>query len=347
MSYALVDMDKANKVKKKLAQEFKEQLTMGVPTDADERTLKKLLKQLKTEKVVVKLFLKYQLHAKLYLSYAADSITNELALLGSSNFTFAGIEKQGELNVDVLEQDAADKLAKWFDKRWNDRWCVDITKELITALEESWAREEDIPPYFIYMKMAYHLSQEARAGISEFKLPAEFRHDLLDFQQKAVLIAAHHLNKRNGVMVGDVVGLGKTITATAIAKIMEEDFLFNTLILCPINLVGMWRGYVEKYGLHAHIVSHSMVIRELPTLRRFKLIIIDESHNFRNSENKTYKAVLEYPAEVNTDESIKPEISEIVSDNDGHVIIHKRVNRTDQYSSYNVKELLKLFRITQ
>lgn len=290
----LVDNEKAAKMKRKLAEEFKRQLEIGVPTDNDERTIKKLVSQLKSGKVVIKLFLEYQLHAKLYLSYTSDSLTNSVALLGSSNFTFSGLQNQGELNVDVLEQDAAGKLGKWFDKRWNSRWCIDITKELIEVIENSWAREDSISPFYVYMKMAYHLSQEARSGISEFKLPREFKNELLDFQQKAVLIASQHLNKRNGVIVGDVVGLGKTITACAIAKIMEEDLLLNTLILCPKNLVEMWEGYVEKYGMHAHVLSHSMIISELPSLKRYRLVIIDESHNFRNSENKTYKVVKAY-----------------------------------------------------
>ena len=289
-----IDNEKAAKMKRKLAEDFKRQLEIGTPTNEDEYTIKKLVAQLKSGRVVVKLFLEYQLHAKLYLSYTNNSLTNNVALLGSSNFTFSGLKNQGELNVDVLEQDAAIKLSKWFEQRWNSRWCVDITKELIEVIENSWAREEDIPPYYVYMKMAYHLSQEARSGVSEFKLPREFQNELLDFQQKAVLIAAQHINKRNGVMIGDVVGLGKTITACAIAKIMEEDLLYNTLILCPKNLVEMWEDYSEKYGLHAHVLSHSRIVNDLLALKRYRLVIIDESHNFRNSENKTYKIVKTY-----------------------------------------------------
>ena len=291
---SFIDNEKASKIKRKLAEEFKKQLEIGIPTNEDEKTIRKLFKQMKEEKVVIKLFLEYPLHAKLYLSYTENSITNKLALLGSSNFTFSGLQNQGELNVDVLEQDAAKKLADWFDLRWNSRWCIDITSELIEVIENSWAREESIKPYNVYMKMAYHLSQEARNGISDFKLPREFQKELLDFQQKAVLIASQHLHKRNGVIVGDVVGLGKTITACAIAKIMEEDLLLNTLILCPKNLVDMWKNYVEHYGLHAHVLSHSMILSDLPTLKRYRLVIIDESHNFRNSENKTYKTVHNY-----------------------------------------------------
>jgi superfamily II DNA or RNA helicase len=290
----LPDNAKVTRIKNKLAQEFKDQLTIGVPTEQDEKTLQKLLFQLKDGKVVVKLFLRYQLHAKLYLAHGSDRITPKLGLLGSSNLTFPGISGQGELNVDVIEQDAVLKLDKWFNDRWNDRWCIDITKELIEVLQTSWAREDKIKPYHVYLKMAYHLSHEARSGISEFKLPRVFQNELLDFQQKAVLIAAQHLNKRGGVMVGDVVGLGKTITATAIAKLLEEDLFYETLIICPKNLVSMWEIYVYTYQLHAKVISQSVVERDLPNLRRYRLIIIDESHNLRNSEGRRYKAIKSY-----------------------------------------------------
>ena len=99
--------------------------------------------------------------------------------MGSSNLTFAGLSKQGELNVDVLDHDACNKLQKWFEDHWNDIWCIDISKELAEIIDTSWAREELLPPYHIYLKMAYHLSQEARAGLSEFHVPKDFGNQLL------------------------------------------------------------------------------------------------------------------------------------------------------------------------
>ena len=87
-------------------------------------------------------------------------------------------------------------------------------------------RPDPIPAYHIYLKIAYHLSQEAQAGLSEFRIPRESStNGCFDFQVAAVKIAAHHLNKRGGVLIGDIVGLGKTIMATALAKIFQETFL--------------------------------------------------------------------------------------------------------------------------
>lgn len=289
-----IDQAEAVKLKKRLAQEFKDQLTIGIPTEADERALRKLSRQLKENKVTVKLHLSYTLHAKLYLAYSDDKRVPIVGFLGSSNLTLAGLSKQGELNVDVLEQDAAAKLEKWFNARWNDRWSIDITKELIEIIDNSWAADRLVSPYHIYLKMAYHLSQEARAGINEFKLPKVFQQELFDYQQKAVLIAAHHLHKRDGVIIGDVVGLGKTIIATALAKMFEDDFFLETLIICPKNLVEMWEHYAHKYQLRAKVISQSKVQRELPNLRRYRIVIIDESHNLRNDQGSRYRAIKAY-----------------------------------------------------
>ena len=289
-----IDNQSALRLKKRLAEDFREQLTMGAPTNEDESCLRRLAAQLRAKKVVVKLFLRHSLHAKLYILFRPDPISPIVSYLGSSNLTFAGLAGQGELNVDVLDHDACKKLARWFEDRWNDRWCIDISTELAQIIEESWAREALIPPYHIYVKMAYHLSQEARAGLSEFRIPAEFRTKLFDFQSAAVRIAARHLNKRNGVLIGDVVGLGKTLMASALARIFEDDFGLETLILCPKNLVPMWENYREQYRLRGRVLSLSRAIKELPHLRRYRLVLLDESHNLRNREGQRYRAIQEY-----------------------------------------------------
>ncbi len=283
----IVDADYIAHCKLQIASDFRKQLLLGLPTKQDEWTLRRLSAQLKDKKVTVRLYLKEPLHAKLYLAHRPDDYANKvIAIMGSSNLTYSGFTGQGELNAEFTDSDHSEKLSRWFDDRWDERQTLDITQELIKAIDESWASETVIPPYYIYLKTAYHLSQEARSGIKEFALSPVFQHELFDFQQTAVKIAARHLrnDKRGGAMIGDVVGLGKTITACAIAKIYETTYASSTLIICPANLQDMWEKYRNKYDLKADIHSMSKPI-DVDSARYYRLIIIDESHNLRNGGN--------------------------------------------------------------
>jgi hypothetical protein len=118
--------------------------------------------------------------------------------------------------VDVLEHDACQKLARWFDDRWDDQFCLDISRELIAVIEESWAREQPLTPYEVYLKMAEHLALEARAGLGEFSLPPELGNRLFEFQAAAVKIAAHHMNRppRPGSMATGLAGRFRPIWGT-------------------------------------------------------------------------------------------------------------------------------------
>src|SRR5258708_6713701 len=169
-----------------------------------------------------------------------------------------------------------------------------LANGLAKTVARGGAGETPTPPYHIYLNMAYHLSQEARAGLSEFGIPSDLNATLLDFQKAAVKIAAHHVRKRRGVLIGDVVGLGKTLMGTALARIFQDQESWETLILCPKNLVRMWQTYVDQYRLLAKVLSISQAERELGELRRYRLVLIDESHNLRNREGKRYLAIREY-----------------------------------------------------
>ena len=148
-----IDQQTIIRLKKQVAEEFHEQLLIGAPTNDDEAGLRRLSAQLKAKKTIVKLFLRQALHAKLYLLHRTDPNNPCVGFVGSSNLTFAGLSTQGELNVDVLDQDACIKLTKWFNDRWNDKWCLDISAELADIIDTGWAREEQPPPYHLYLKM--------------------------------------------------------------------------------------------------------------------------------------------------------------------------------------------------
>ena len=278
--------------KKTFAESLMRQLTYGIPTIQDENGLRKLAEQLRAGRLQVKFFGRYPLHAKLYLVHRDDKINPVIGYVGSSNLTLSGLEKQGELNVDVLDTDAAGKLARWFEERWDDRWCLDITTELADIIERSWAGGP-VKPYEIYIKTAYELSKEAIEGSREFKVPRVFDKVMLEFQKQAVSLVAERLSRHGGVIIGDVVGLGKTLVASAVAKTFQEDRGDSVLVVCPPKLEEMWKEYLHRYNIAGETLSLGQV-RGLAEMRRFRLVVIDESHNLRNRDAKRYGYVHDY-----------------------------------------------------
>jgi len=286
-----VDLEHAQRWRRQVANDFRRQLTLGVPTAADEQTLRTLRRQLGEGKVCVKLHLRYPLHAKLYLAYRPTDASNPImSIMGSSNLTLGGLVRNGELDAEFGDYHDNQRYAAWFDARWNDRFSIDITSDLMAVLDEGWASENGPTPYEVYLKIMYHLSREARQGVSEYHLPAPFDTKLLDFQKTAVKLAVRHLEKRGGAMIGDVVGLGKTITACAVAKFYEETLGASTLVICPPNLTEMWKEYARRYDLKMGV--RSIAARFDPCRERYyRLVIVDESHNLRNGAGQRYAAI--------------------------------------------------------
>jgi hypothetical protein len=110
------------------------------------------------------LFLRHPLYAKLYLIYRRDCATPIIGYVGSSNLTLSGLKSQGELNVEVVVRDDTNKLEQWFEERWNDRFCLDISEQVAEIINESWAGRS-LKPYLIYLKMAYSLFRSREVQI--------------------------------------------------------------------------------------------------------------------------------------------------------------------------------------
>lgn len=141
----LIDQGTAARLKTQFGAHLREQITLGIPSGKDEAGLRRLARQLRAGQAIVKLFLPYPLHAKLYLLFRDDVNNPITGFVGSSNLTLQGLSKQGELNVDVLEHHAAQRLSEWFEERWKDRWAIDVSQDLAAIIESSWAREASIP----------------------------------------------------------------------------------------------------------------------------------------------------------------------------------------------------------
>ena len=290
-----IDNSLARDRKQNALLKFREQLSRGVLNKEDYDSLRTLKKHLDEGKVKIKLFTRRPLHGKTYICHRED-VTNPIAaFVGSSNLTMSGLQHNFELNVDVLDWDGTHALAKWFEDRWDDRFSIDITSDLIELIEESWAGEKQPSPYDLYLKVCWHLSKDVREGLAEYGVPTALQNELLEYQSSAVKTLARRIATRGGAMLGDVVGLGKSITAAAVAMLLKEEYGWDTLIICPKNLETMWQEeYSDAYEMNARVVPYSMVTRVLPDLRRYRFVIVDESHTMRSEKRQDYVQLRDY-----------------------------------------------------
>ena len=288
------DRERALARRDQLVAHLRNQLMRGLATTEGQATLQTLKRQLREGVVAMKVFTEKPLHGKTYIFHAPNKKhCSRWAYVGSSNLTGAGLHRNLELNIDVQDSDATNKLATWFDERWTDRFSLDITAEIIDLIEQSWADESQPTPFEVYLKVCHSLSQDARDGMG-YVLPKSMSDLLLDYQESAVRTLSRRIVRRGGTMLGDVVGLGKTLTAVATALMLQAAEDYSTLVLCPKNLQPMWEQHLEEYDINGRVISYSMADKVLPELKRFNLVICDESHNLRNNATIAYDAIHQY-----------------------------------------------------
>jgi len=204
----------------------------------------------------------------------------------------------------------SDAYLRNFNDFWQDKKNFeDVTEIIIEAIENVY-RENS--PEFIYFVTLYNIFNEFLEDISEDVLPNEatgFKdsqiwNKLYDFQKDAALAIINKLEKYNGCILADSVGLGKTFTALAVIKYYETRNK-NVLVLCPKKLCDNWMTYRTNYitnpiagdRLSYTVLFHSDLSRvggksngmELEKINwgNFDLVVIDESHNFRNGGKLT------------------------------------------------------------
>ena len=217
--------------------------------------------------------------------------------------------------VNRMEAPFSKQYMQLFDNLWNDKNMLqDVTDVIIDNISSAYAENS---PEFIYFVMLYNVFNEFLDDISEDVLPNEatgFKQSkiwnmLYDFQKDAVLAIINKLEKYNGCILADSVGLGKTFTALAVIKYYENRNK-TVLVLCPKKLSENWNTYKDNYinnpiatdRLNYDVLFHTDLSRtggfsnglDLDRLNwgNYDLVVIDESHNFRNGAG-TYDQVHE------------------------------------------------------
>ena len=285
--------------------------------DADERKLRNRLTQqfvakkckewLAANSEIRQAMTQYIVHQNLFC-------TEDAALQGSANLTAAGLGFVASMRHDMCtgfdEKENIQEIAEWFESIWGDaRYIQDIKKSFLEQLE--WL-SSDKAPDFIYFLILYHIFSNTIGELDEEKIiktKTGIKEHLVwkklyKFQKDGVLGAIDKLEKYNGCIIADSVGLGKTFEALAIIKYYElrND---RVLVLCPKRLRDNWTLYLQndernifcddRFGYD--VLNHSDLSRttgfsgdmNLETVKwgNYDLVVIDESHNFRNNvQNK-------------------------------------------------------------
>ena len=311
------------KNKKDINREFKlsGSYERGLAGDRYEMKLKNELKQSEIakecanwirEKVEVRAYdEEYPLPQKMYLM--ENKKDESACIFGSSDFTSSGLglvpSKKLEANTYIKDSIYTQQLLNQFELYWNDKDKVkDVKTYLLKSLEEVYKENN---PEFIYFVTLYNIFKDYLNDLSEediIKTKTGFKESvvwnkLYNFQKDGVLGAIDKLEKYHGCILADSVGLGKTFEALAVIKYYESRNS-RVLVLCPKKLRENWLTYkgnrrdniLEKDRLNYDVLNHTDLSRysgysgeinlEKIYWENYDLIVIDESHNFRNNNNK-------------------------------------------------------------
>lgn len=258
-------------------------------------TVTTLIEFLKKPDVEVRLYRKGFLHGKVYLF-------DKLAILGSSNLTYSGFTSNTELNAVLDEAHSRYIRQEWYEKFWNE--ATNFKEEFIRILDESKLGTKEYIPFSIFIKSLYELQKDDI--LYQYETPETLPSsevDLSNFQEDAVKRIYSRLKTYNGVLIADSVGLGKTW----IAKKVIEDFGFyrrkRFVVICPASVnEPLWKPALKDIGVSENIIHQEELGREdydfgmLERKLNFKLedialIVIDESHNFRNPFSNRYETL--------------------------------------------------------
>ena len=245
-------------------------------------------------------------HAKLYIFKLEPSqVKRALFITGSSNLTAAGLTgEQDEFNVEISDY-GVEEAEEYFDTLWNE--AVKITEDnvikqkLIETLENETLIKQ-LSPFEAYVLVL--------KSYLETYLPKDIGDDAIKsilikngfepyrYQIDAVKQALDIIEKNNGVIIADVVGLGKTIVACLVARQLRR----RGIVLCPPGIIGDeklersgWKWYLEKFGLYdwkvesIGMLDNEDFVNSLKKLKDIEVIIVDEAHRFRNEDTKSYE----------------------------------------------------------
>ena len=253
--------------------------------------------------VEVRRYEKTFLHGKAYIVHGVPAL-GAIGIVGSSNFTGAGLTTNRELNAVLKQSSAVNELQTLFDALWND--AGDYKAELLRLLERF---TRTYTPYEIYIKVIYEaLSDKLEQELGEKDGKAS-PIVLADFQHDGYLAAKEILESYGGVLIADSVGLGKTFLALRLLEDCAYRERQTALVICPAAVEDtVWRPLLRRYAIPHELISMERVSqRDFPAdeyADRFRVIVVDESHNFRNPDTNRWPNLFKIVSQGDTEKKV-------------------------------------------
>jgi superfamily II DNA or RNA helicase len=249
-----------------------------------------LKSKLQEGKIEVRLYYKEPLHSKLYLfEYKDQRYGLGEAIVGSSNLSLSGLRLNTELNVRILGDENYKKLNEWFENLWKESELTILNDLIIKAIDNCWAFNKDVTPFRIYLRVLHEIF-----SYKEPEPTLELEVELYRFQKDAVIDAYRKLKKFNGVFISDVPGLGKTYIGSALLSHLETEGE-TAIVIVPPRLVEYWQEVLSDFNVSKAKVFSSGKLDEILDNEKYlkrKVVLIDESHHFRNPDTKKYHDLL-------------------------------------------------------
>ena len=258
-----------------------------------EEGMLQLINDIVTKKVQIRIHPKQNIHAKIYIFREKEKHNHGYGavITGSSNLTDAGLSKNFEFNVELRDNSDIEFATETFEKLWEE--SVAVADEYIDKLKKETFLNDSFTPHEVYLKflIEYFGKSIEFDPNSVTDLPKGFKR--LSYQIDAVNDGYSKMMQHNGFFLADVVGLGKTIVSTLIAK---KYFYSNgfptyrsrTLIIIPPALKDNWTETIDKFHLDNVEIITNGSLHKISNPEKYDLIIVDEAHKFRSDTAGIY-----------------------------------------------------------
>lgn len=301
-------------------EEVKEEYLRKIRTDIETSNYRKdiedgmylMVQDLLDKKLELRAHPSKKIHAKIYVLYPDNfnQYSQSMAITGSSNLSGNGLgitqDKQYEFNVKLDRYDDVKFAKDEFEQLWNEAEGCEITSEDIKAAIDRTYLKGDVPPYDLYIKMLmeYYADRVLETDCADpFDMPEGYTK--YDYQMDAVMEGYQKLIRYDGFFLSDVVGLGKTIVATMIAKkfLIENGYEHTKiLVVYPPAVEQNWKSTfkdfcIDKYAKFITNGSLSKVLDEEDynywNAEEYDLILVDEAHKFRSHTTSAFEQLQE------------------------------------------------------